>query len=79
MGLKETRHIGRVIVHPPNPDIVYVAALGHLWGVNEERGVFKTIDGGQNWEKVLYLDEKTGVTDLAMDGRRTRYSVCRRP
>lgn len=66
-GLKETHHIGRVIIDPKDPDIVYVAALGHLWGTNEERGVFKTTDGGENWEKVLYLDEKTGATDLAMD------------
>lgn len=68
LGLKETRHIGRIVVHPTDPDIVYVAALGHLWGVNEARGVFKSKDGGANWEKVLYLDEKTGITDLAMDG-----------
>ncbi len=67
VGLKETRHISRVIVHPTNPDLVYVAAMGHLWGTNEERGVFKTTDGGRSWSKVLYLDEKTGVTDLAMD------------
>jgi photosystem II stability/assembly factor-like uncharacterized protein len=67
VGLRETRHIGRVVVHPTDPDIVYVAAMGHLWGFNEERGVFKTTNGGQNWEKVLYLDEQTGVTDLAMD------------
>ena len=67
LGLKETRHISRVVVHPTNPDIVYVAAMGHLWGFNEERGVFKTTDGGENWEKVLYLDEETGITDLAMD------------
>jgi len=67
VGLKETHHIGRVLIDPKNPDIVYVAALGHLWGTNEERGVFKTTDGGKNWQKVLYLDEKTGVTDLAMD------------
>jgi photosystem II stability/assembly factor-like uncharacterized protein len=67
VGLKETHHIGRVIIHPENPDIVYVAALGHLWGTNQERGVFKTTDGGKTWQKVLYLDEKTGVTDIAMD------------
>lgn len=67
MGLKETHHIGRVLIHPQNPDIVYVAALGHLWGTNKERGVFKTIDGGKIWQKVLYLDERTGVTDIAMD------------
>ncbi len=67
LGLEETRHIARVVVHPTDPDIVYVAAMGHLWGFNEERGVFKTTDGGATWEKVLYLDEQTGVTDLAMD------------
>ncbi|MEK9506891.1 hypothetical protein WI460_01675 [Gemmatimonadota bacterium Y43] len=67
VGLKETRHISRVIVHPTDPDIVYIGAMGHLWGTNEERGVFKTTDGGESWEKVLYFDEKTGVTDLAMD------------
>ncbi|MGD2245872.1 MAG: hypothetical protein PVI11_04915, partial [Candidatus Aminicenantes bacterium] len=67
VGLKETHHIGRVLIDPNNPDIVYIAALGHLWGVNKERGVFKTADGGKTWEKVLYLDERTGITDLAMD------------
>jgi photosystem II stability/assembly factor-like uncharacterized protein len=67
VGLKETRHIARVVVHPSDPDIVYVAAMGHLWGFNEERGVYKTTDGGESWDKVLYLDEQTGVTDLAMD------------
>jgi photosystem II stability/assembly factor-like uncharacterized protein len=67
VGLKETHHIGRVIIDPENPDVVYVAAVGHLWGTNEERGVFKTIDGGKTWQKVLYLDERTGATDLAMD------------
>ena len=67
VGLKETHHIGRVLIDPENPDIVYVAALGHLWGINEERGIFKTTDGGRTWQKVLYLDERTGVTDIAMD------------
>lgn len=67
VGLKDTRHIGRILIDPGNPDIVYVGALGHLWGLNKERGVFKTSDGGKTWNKVLYLDEKTGVTDLAMD------------
>ncbi len=69
VGLKETHHIGRILIDPKNPDIVYVAALGHLWGTNDERGVFKTTDGGKSWENVLYLDERTGVTDLAMDPR----------
>jgi len=66
-GLAETRHIGRILVHPSNPDIVYVAAVGHLWGSNAERGVFKTTDGGQTWKKVLYIDDNTGATDLAID------------
>jgi len=69
VGLKETHHIGRILIDPENPDIVYVAALGHLWGVNDERGVFKTTDGGKTWTKSLYLDEKTGITDITMDGQ----------
>ncbi|MBI3401879.1 MAG: hypothetical protein HY048_10705 [Acidobacteria bacterium] len=67
MGLRETRHIGRVIVHPSNPDVAYVAAVGHLWGSNAERGVFKTVDGGQTWTKSLFVDDNTGATDLAID------------
>jgi photosystem II stability/assembly factor-like uncharacterized protein len=66
-GLDDTHHIGRIIIHPGNPDIVYVAAVGHLWGPNSERGVFKTSDGGGNWEKVLFVDENTGAIDLATD------------
>ena len=67
VGLRETRHIARVLVHPTNADIVYVAAMGHLWATNEERGVFKTTDGGQTWEKVFYINDRTGATDIAMD------------
>lgn len=67
IGLKETRHIGRIIVDPQNSDVVYIAALGHLWGTNKERGLFKSIDGGRTWENVLFLDERTGITDIAMD------------
>jgi photosystem II stability/assembly factor-like uncharacterized protein len=67
LGLVETRHIGRVVVHPTDPDIAYVAALGNLWKPNPERGVFKTTDGGQTWSKVLYVDTLTGAVDLAMD------------
>lgn len=66
-GLEDTHHIGRVVVHPTDPDTVYVAALGHLWGPNEERGVFRTRDGGASWEKVLYANPDTGAVDLAMD------------
>ena len=69
VGLHETHHIGRVIIHPSNPATVYVAAAGHLWGPNAERGVFKTVDGGQTWSKVLFVDQNTGATDLAMDPR----------
>jgi len=67
LGLVETRHIGKVIVHPTNPDVAYVAALGNLWKPNPERGVFKTTDGGRTWAKVLYVDTLTGTVDLVMD------------
>ncbi len=67
MGLTETRHIGRVRVHPTNPDVVYVGALGHAFGRNPERGVFKTIDGGKSWNKILFRNDSTGVWDLIMD------------
>jgi photosystem II stability/assembly factor-like uncharacterized protein len=67
MGLTKTFQIGKVIVHPKNPDIVYVGAMGRLYGANEERGLFKTEDGGKTWKKVLYVDDKTGVIDMVMD------------
>ncbi|MCL4214972.1 MAG: glycosyl hydrolase [Gemmatimonadales bacterium] len=67
MGLKETRHIARVRVHPTNPDIVYVGALGHAFGNNPERGVFKTTDGGKTWAKILFRNDSTGISDLIMD------------
>ncbi len=67
MGLDATHHIARIAIHPMNPDIVFVAAVGHLWGSNPERGVFRTLDGGATWEKVLYVDEHTGAIDLVMD------------
>ena len=67
MGLKEARHIVRIVVHPKNPDIIWVAAMGHLFGPNETRGVFKSTDGGQNWKKVLYVNEQTGASDLVID------------
>jgi photosystem II stability/assembly factor-like uncharacterized protein len=66
-GLADTHHVGRVVLHPKNRDIVYVAALGKLWGPHPERGVFKTTDGGKTWQKALYLDDNTGAVDLAMD------------
>ncbi len=67
IGLKDTHHIGRVVVHPSDPNIVYVAALGHLWGPNHDRGVYKTSDGGATWTQSLYIDDDTGVSDIAMD------------
>jgi len=67
LGLNDTRHIIRIIIHPKNPDIVWVAAVGHLFGANNERGVFKTIDGGKNWKKVLFSDAQSGAVDLVME------------
>jgi photosystem II stability/assembly factor-like uncharacterized protein len=66
-GLADTHHIGRIVVHPANPDIAYVAALGHLWGPNRERGLFKTADGGKTWTNTKFIDENTGFVDVAMD------------
>jgi len=66
MGLSETQSIARIVVHPTNPDIVYVAAMGHLFGPNEERGLFKSTDGGKTWQKSLYVDAYTGATDVVM-------------
>ena len=63
MGLRESHHISRIVIHPKNPDIVYVAAMGHLYSPNAERGLFVTEDGGRTWKKSLYVDEKTGVID----------------
>ena len=67
MGLDETHHISRIRIHPRDPSIVYVAAVGRLWGANPERGIYKTTDGGESWELVLFVDEDTGAIDLAMD------------
>src|SRR3954471_15463433 len=66
-GLIDTQTIARIVVHPSNPDIVYVAASGHAWTDNEMRGVFKTTDGGRNWTNVLYKSPSTGAIDLVMD------------
>ncbi len=67
MGLRETRHIGRLAIHPKKPEIVFVAALGHLWGPNKERGLYRSTDGGKSWQSVLPLDEDTGCIDVAID------------
>jgi len=67
LGLKETHHIGRIVVHPTDPNIVYVAALGDLWGPNKERGVYMSTDGGATWKQTLFVNEDTGVSDIAID------------
>ena len=67
MGLQYTRHIHRIIIHPNNPDIVYVAAIGSPWGEHKERGIYKTINGGKNWRKILSGNLNTGAADLVMD------------
>ncbi len=68
MGLKDGRHIIRLVIHPRNPDIVWAAVMGHLFGPNETRGVYKTVDGGKNWKRVLYINNQTGASDLVMEG-----------
>lgn len=66
-GLGETRNIHRVLINPKNPDIVYIGAQGSAWGDSENRGIYKTTDGGDTWEKILYIDESTGIGELVMD------------
>ena len=67
VGLPDVQQVGRIVVHPTNPDIVFVAAMGHPYGPNEERGVFRTTDGGRTWEKVLYVDHNTGAAQVEFD------------
>ncbi len=69
LGLKDTRHIGKILVDPDNPNIVLVAALGHAYAPNKERGVFRTTDGGKSWEKVLYKNDSTGAINLSWDSK----------
>lgn len=72
VGLEDTRHIGKIRIHPENPEIVYVAALGHAFGSNQQRGVFKSIDGGRNWKQVLFKSDKAGAIDLSIDPNNPR-------
>ena len=67
IGLKNTQHISRVVIHPKNPNIVFVAAQGALYGPNKERGIFKSVDGGVTWNKILYVNNLTGCSELSMD------------
>lgn len=69
MGLEDSQHIAEIIIHPTNPDIVWVAVMGHLFSENEQRGVFRTKDGGETWEKVLYIDAATGIIDMAISSK----------
>ena len=72
IGLKDSEHIGRIRVHPKNPDWVYVAAIGNLWKPNEMRGVYRSKDGGQNWEKILFESDKAGAVDIILDPNNPR-------
>lgn len=72
IGLEQSEHIARIRIHPVNPDIVYVAAIGNLWKPNEQRGVFRSTDGGKSWKKILYVSDKAGAGDLIMDPNNPR-------
>ena len=72
LGLRDTRHISRVLIHPTNPDVMYVGALGHAWGPNAERGVYRTRDGGKSWDLVLHKSDKAGAADLTLDPNNPR-------
>ncbi|MBO3700533.1 hypothetical protein [Roseivirga sp. E12] len=67
VGLKDSHHVGRIALHPTDTNTVYVAAMGHLWGANNERGLYKTTDGGKTWDRIIYVDDDTGVVDVALD------------
>src|SRR5205814_1904917 len=72
IGLDDTRHIPRIRIHPKNPEVVYVAALGHLYGPNKERGVYRTTDGGVTWTQVLFINDEVGAVDLILDPNNPR-------
>src|SRR6266568_7164088 len=72
VGLDDTRHIPRIRIHPKNPELVYVAALGHLYGPNKDRGVFRSADGGASWKRVLFVNEEAGAIDLILDPNNPR-------
>jgi photosystem II stability/assembly factor-like uncharacterized protein len=67
MGLRDSAHVGRIVIHPHNPDVVYVAALGHVWAPNKERGLYRTSDGGRTWQQLNFLGEDTGFIDVLLD------------
>ncbi|HLJ68231.1 MAG TPA: glycosyl hydrolase [Chloroflexota bacterium] len=76
LGLRDTRHTARIRIHPQNPDLVYVAALGHAWGPNEERGLYRSKDGGASWERILFRSNRAGAIDLSMDPQNPRILYC---
>ena len=67
IGLKKSEQIGRIRIHPTNPDILYVAAMGNLWIPNEERGLYRSKDGGTTWKKILYVSDQAGAVDVILD------------
>ena len=76
VGLSNTRHIAKIRIHPQDPDVVYVAALGHAWGPNDERGLYRSADGGASWEQVLFRSNTAGAIDLSMDPNNPRILYC---
>lgn len=76
LGLKDTKHISRIVLDPKNKDVAYVAALGHLWGPSKERGMYKTADGGKTWTQQLFVDDLTGIIDLEMNPRNSNELIC---
>ncbi len=72
IGLEQTQHVSRIIVHPKNPDVLFVAAQGALYSPSQQRGIFKSVDGGATWKNVLYVDEKTGAAELSLDANNSR-------
>lgn len=72
VGLEDSRHITRIVIDPKNPDLVYAACLGHLWGPNQMRGVYRSKDGGKNWERILFANDQAGAIDLNMDPTNSR-------
>jgi photosystem II stability/assembly factor-like uncharacterized protein len=76
VGLASTRHIAKIRIHPRNPDLVYVAALGHVWGPNDERGLYRSNDGGKTWEQILFRSSTAGAIDLSMDPNNARILYC---
>jgi hypothetical protein len=75
MGLEKTGRISRIVIDPKNPDVVLIGALGHAYGPQPERGVYRTVDGGKTWERVLFTDENSGCSDIVMDPQILAFSL----